>query len=450
MELRESMYISINSSTNGKFRREMINNRSHIVTSMMPIRGDISMNGIFYPNKEVKASFRQLHDLPAPNGHPVINGVHVSAFKPASMNAFNVGGFTRDPKMKGKQVFVDFLIDETVANKSDDGKEIIRRIENGEKIGVSTGLNINQLELKKGKDDFGEPFNKVGSGFNFDHVAILLNEKAAGAHAGTELVLNTANKDEPIHIVNLVMNEPDQLEINLDKTNVLSGLDILEQLNNLIASDNDEIFKHVLDFFPEEKTFLFSMSRSNHDKKIFQQSYAVGNDMIALVGEPVEVIVQQKITPVMETNEENDMNKELMILAIIANSHNAFNGEDKARLEAMSESQLVSAICLEVNESQAKEVLTAKGFDFKSYENFTANKSGFEAYQEAEEKRVQEVKDSIIKANSGYTAELLEGKSETELLVINKIVEGSKHAVRALESKAPTTHNSAQADNYIM
>jgi len=443
------MYISINTRTTGKFKREMINNRSHLVTSMMPIRGDISMNGILYPNKEVKASFQQLHDLPAPNGHPIINGVHVSAFKPASMNAFNVGGFTRGPKMKGKEVFVDFVIDETVASNSDDGKEIIRRIEEGEQIGVSTGLNINQIEMKNGKDDFGMPFNKVGSGFNFDHVAILLNEKAAGAHAGTELVLNTANKDEPIHIVNLLMNDPGQLEIELNTEHSLSASDIHDQLNRLIASDNDNIFKHVIDFFPEDKKFLFSMSNDN-DRKIFEQSYAVGNDVIALVGEPVEVILQQKITPVIQTNEENDMNKELMILAIIANSHNAFTGDDKARLEAMSESQLVGALCLEVNEKQAKEVLTANGFNFEGYENFTANKEGFEAYREAEDKRIQEVKDSIIKANSDYTAELLADKSETELLVINKMVEGSKHAVRAHEGKAPTTQNSAQADNYEM
>ena len=443
------MYISINSHTNGKFKREMINNRSHIVTSMMPIRGDISMNGILYPNKEVKASFEQLHDLPAPNGHPIINGVHVSAFKPASMNAFNVGGFTRDPKMKGKEVFVDFLIDEEVANKSDDGKEIIRRIEAGEKIGVSTGLNINELEIKSGKDDLGAPYDKIGRGFNFDHVAILLNEKAAGEHAGTELILNTANKDEPIHIVNLVMNEPNQLEINLDAENGLSADSIHEQLNRLIATDNEERFKHVLDFFPEEKTFIFSMS-NKADRKIFQQSYAIGNELIVLAGEPVEVILQQKITPVIQTNEEDDMNKELMILAIIANTHNAFDGNDKERLEAMSESDLVGALCLEVDEKQAKEVLTANGFDFKAYDNFTANKDGFNDYQEAENKRIQEVKDSIIEANSDYTAELLDGKSETELLVINKMITGNKPAVRAPEGKAPTAYNSALADDYSM
>lgn len=443
------MYISINSHTNGKFRREMINNRSHIVTSMMPIRGDIAMNGILYPNKEVKASFEQLHDLPAPNGHPVINGVHVSAFKPVSMNAFNVGGFIRNPKMKGKEVFVDFVIDEQVANNTDDGKEIIKRIEEGKKIGVSTGLNINQIELKNGKDDFGASFDKIGTGFNFDHVAILLNEKSAGAHAGTELVLNTANKDEPIHVVNLVMNEPEQLKMDLNTEHSLSAMDIHEQLDRLIASDNDQIFKHVIDFFPEDKTFIFSMS-NNNDRKIFEQSYAVGNDVIALVGEPVEVILQQKITPVMQTNEENDMNKELMILAIIANTHNAFNGDDKERLEAMSESQLVSALCVETDEKQAKEVLLANGFDFEDYDKYVVNKDGFKAYKEAEDKRIQEVKDSIIEANSDYTADLLDGKSETELLVINKMITGNKETKRVAESRAPGINNSAQADNYAM
>jgi len=415
----------------------------------MPIRGDISMNGILYPNKEVKASFQQLHDLPAPNGHPIINGVHVSAFKPASMNAFNVGGFVRNPKMKGKKVFVDFLIDEDVANKSDDGKEIIRRIENSEQIGVSTGLNINQLAPKNGKDDLGEPFSKVGSGFNFDHVAILLNEKPAGAHAGTELVLNTANKDDPIHVVNLVMNDPEQLNMNLNSDHALSASDIHEQLNRLIATDNEEIHKHVIDFFPEDKTFLFVMSSSNN-RKTFQQSFAIGNDLIALVGEPVEVVLTQKVTPVMQTNEENDMNKELMILAIIANTHNAFTGDDKARLEAMSESQLVNVLCVEVDETQAKKVLAANDFDFDGYDNFTANKDGFKTYQEAEDNRIKEVKDSIIKANSDYTTELLDGKSETELLVINKMITGGKETQRVAEGQAPGINNSAQADDYRM
>ena len=51
------MQIAINTHTSGKFKRETINSRSHIVTTMRPIRGDIAMNGILYPNDEVKKTF---------------------------------------------------------------------------------------------------------------------------------------------------------------------------------------------------------------------------------------------------------------------------------------------------------------------------------------------------------------------------------------------------------
>ena len=187
--------VLINSKTSGKFKREDIDGRSHIVTTMMPIRGDITMNGIFYPDKEVEASFMQLNMLPAPNGHPTVNGVNVPAFHPVANNKHNIGGFLRNPRKKGKRVFVDFLLDEEVANNSEAGKETIRRIEAGERIGVSTGLGIANVINKTGTDDFGKKYLREGKVFNFDHVATLLNETAAGEHAGTELILNEENED---------------------------------------------------------------------------------------------------------------------------------------------------------------------------------------------------------------------------------------------------------------
>lgn len=424
------MKIAINTRTSGKYTRETINGRSHIVTSMRPIRGDIAMNKIFYPTDDVKASFQQLHDLPAPNGHPKINNVHVSAFKPASMNAFNIGGWVRNPKMKGKEVFTDFVLDETVANLSEDGRELIKRIENGEKVGVSTGLTINELEVKSGKDEYGAPYERVGHGFNFDHVAILLNEKAAGDHAGTEMILNTEDPENPIHVVNLV------------QTNELSVDDLQNQLHNLIKGDRDDVSRWVVDIFPESKQFLFKVE-SNETSKLYKQSYATGEDEVTLAGLPVEVMIKKEIKPVLSTNEDQEMNKEILILSIIANANNAFTNADKERLEAMSESELVDSLSVKVDEAQAREVLTANGFDFEAFENFQANQESFDAYVKAENERLQEIKDGIIAANSDYTAEMLDGKSEKELLVINKLITGSKHAQRAPEGVPPRVNNSA-------
>jgi len=79
--MKNKLKILINSRTSGKFRREDIDGRSHIVTTMMPIRGDITMNRVFYSNAAVTESFMQLDMLPAPNGHPVVNGISVPAFQ---------------------------------------------------------------------------------------------------------------------------------------------------------------------------------------------------------------------------------------------------------------------------------------------------------------------------------------------------------------------------------
>ena len=393
------MLISINSRTTGKFRRETLNGRSHIVTSMMPIRGNTAMNGLFYPLDEVKKSFMQLNKLPAPNGHPKVNGVHISAFDPIAMNAHNVGAFIRNPKMKGKEVYTDVLIDETVANLSDDGREIIKRIEEGGQIGVSTGLAINQVSDESGTDELGASYSKTGYGFNFDHVAILLNEKPAGAHAGTEMILNTDNPDEPIFVVNVATGTESVISINLDGDNKVTP----EQIKELITQVNESIDEGEIEFVQHNNS------------------------------------------------EDQEMDKSLLVQLIIANALNAFTSEDKDRLTAMNESDLVGALCVEVDVDAAREVMTTNGYDFEGYENFTANKDQFEAFQKSENERLDEIREGIT-TNSEYTPELLEGKTETELLVINKMITDGGQAKRVAEGGAPIVNNGSSADDseYLM
>ncbi len=433
------MKISINSRTSGKFTEETINGRNHIVTSMMPIMGDTAMNKLLYPLDQVKASFSQLNNLPAPNGHPKVNGVHVSAFSPLAMNAFNVGGFIRNPKMNGKKVFTEFVIDETVANISDDGREIIRRIKENEKIGVSTGLNIDQVVNQSGTDDLGAEYTRIGSGFSFDHVAILLNEKAAGEHAGTEMVLNTGDKDDPIYIVNM----PDE-----PTTNELSTDDIHHKLTSLISpAGNDDVSAWVQDIFTESKKFIYRMG-----EKLFKMSFAISDDEVHLIGVPVEVVrvteFEEKTTPTTN-QEDHDMDKEKFILQIIACTNNAFTTADQERLTAMSDLDLVNALCVEVDQAKAKEVLTANGFDFPAFENFEANQDGFKAYQEAEETKLTAIKESIT-SNSDYTAEQLTGKDEDELNTINSLIEKSKSTTRAPEGTPPSNGTVNSNANYDM
>lgn len=440
------MRIAINSHTSGKFERRQLNGRPHIVTSMMAIRGDIAMNRIMYPDKQVDNSFDQLHDLPAPNGHPKINGIHVSAWKPASQNAHNFGGFTFNPKKKGKEVIVDFFLDETVANLSDDGRELIRRIENCEKVGVSTGLNIDTIINQSGTDDFGQAFDRIGEGFHFDHVAILLNEKAAGEHAGTELQLNTDDPNDPIFVVNLA------------QTNDLSADDIADKLQNMIQSADEDVIRwvHTGLIFPESHIFVWS-ERQGNSERLFRQSYSVSaTDDISIIDIPVEVKLTKEFKPTITNDEDQEMDKTKLVLAIIGLTTNALNGDDEARLLLMSESELIKELAANtknaVSVEQAREVLTTDGFDFKAFDNFNTNKAEFEAYQTAEKTRLDEMKEAITATNSDWTPELLADKSETELLLINKTVNTSKTAKRVGSGRSPVANSQTadMSDEFVM
>jgi len=198
--------VLVNSTMTANYREEEFNGATHIVTEMVPIVGDSVMNQGLYPDSQVEATFNQLDNILAPNGHPTVDGQHVSAYDPAAINANNFGGFIKNPKKSGRVVTCEFWLNKEVAEKTEDGLELIRRIENSEPVGVSTGLMLKQLTANGSIS--GHDYTWVGVDYKFDHVAILLNEDAAGADFGTEL---TYNSDQVIMVNSSVNNTFSQL-----------------------------------------------------------------------------------------------------------------------------------------------------------------------------------------------------------------------------------------------
>lgn len=443
-----SQKILINSRTSGKYAREVIEGRSHLVTTMMPIRGDITMNNIFYSNAAVDESFMQLNMLPAPHGHPVVNGIKVPAFHPIANNKHNIGGFLRNPRKKGKRVYVDFLLDETVASNSDEGKETIRRIEAGEKIGVSTGLTATSLTNSVGEDDFGKPYEHKIGGIQFDHVAILLNEVAAGEHAGTELILN--EKGEEISVVEMAPEVTAPLVTNEKSLSQIEQA-IKQLLEPTFASG---AWVWVRDLYPESKTFIFTVEDSKAAPLTYRQSYAIDSEgEVSILGDRQEGTIEQVFNPKQHSNahEEIDMDKSKLVLAIIANSANAFTLADNDRLNAMSEDDLLKIVSQGVDAEQAKAILANSGFDLEGYDAYLANKAGYQAFLANEETRLQEKREKIV-ANSTFTVEMVANKSEQELDTIIALLPADngggssnhQHNQRAQE-QAPRTavHNNA-------
>ncbi len=432
----KKLKLLINSRTSGKFTRETIDGRPHLVTVMMPIRGDTAMNSVFYSDKDVESSFMQLNMLPAPSGHPSVNGISVLASHPVANNKQNIGGYLRNPRKKGKRVFVDFMLDEEIANNSKDGKETLRRIEEGEKIGVSTGLSIAQVINKTGSDDFGEKYTRKGTGYTFDHVAILLNETAAGEHAGTELITNSDECEVMHYNAEWAINE-------------LSTSDLHEAINKLIRSVSNDVYAWVQDVYPESKSFIFSVEQKGAQRKRFKQSYAIDQtDKVSMLDDKIEVIENPiKYIPKKTTNNKEvcNMDKTKLVLAIIGNTANKFTIKDNERLNAMSDAELNSIVATNsLDEAQAKDYLTTNSkIDFAGYAQYEENKVNFDLFVANKAAETKKITDNIV-TNSEYTNEMLKGKSEAELTVITNMLTPEKVAFRIAEQGETLQTNSTK------
>ena len=406
--------IAINSKSTGKFREETINARPHIVTSMVSIEGDSIMNRLFYPANEVISASNQLNRIPAPVSHPQVDGLFISAKDPMAMNAHSVGGFVMNPKVNGKQIINDLVFDLEVAEKDDRGKEIVRRIKAGERIGVSTGLNAQVVNIAGKQGD--KEYQGIISNIEFDHVAVLLDEAPAGDSTFT--INSGAQRD--VLVCNLA-ESVDELE-----RKVREAVDIKFQAQNKHAW----VFRIL--FSPDRAVVEIHKEGKAEKLILIPFGYNDAGDVV-FTGEGIEVERKESFEPVgnpaginNHQQEVDDMDKEKLVLSIIGNSSNAFAGEDKDHLMSLSETQLINAVSektyVPITVEKATQVLekegltvNAKDFDKEGLKTFLENKSDFEAFLAGKtEKRGKMIEDIVT--NSKMSKEDLEHFDDEALL----------------------------------
>lgn len=389
--------IAINSKTSGKFRTEVLNNRPHLVTEMVSIVGDSVMNGLMYSLSNVVKAFPQIDDLHAPASHPTVNGQPITASSPFAVNAHNFGGIARKPRMEGKKVINELAIDIEVAGKDDRGIEIMRRIEAGEAIGVSTGLNakVTNQKGKMGNTDFVG----VVSDIKFDHVAILLDEAPAG---GETFTVNS----EDVILCNLA-DSVSELESKMSTA-----------VDKKFSTDDHHVWHRDILFNPDMAIVRFK------DKLMMIPFGYDDAGEIVFTGEGVEVISKQIYEPVGDaasfTNKEVDeMDKEKIVLAIISNAANSYTSADKDSLMSMSEIDLVNGVHLKIvapapTVDVAQEVIIAAGmtvntkdFDADGYAKFVDNKPAFDKFLDNQKKERGDMVAKIVE-NSKMTKEQIE------------------------------------------
>jgi hypothetical protein len=200
-----------------KIRREDREGREVIVVPSATLPDDVIMNNVKYPAEEIKNSFATLNRTPAPLGHPEKGGMFLSASAPEAINEYWVGAWNenvRQEKMPNGsyRVHVDKAIDVEVANRTEGGRAVLEAIEKGEPIHTSTGLFANLKESEE--DGYGWTAHDI----QFDHDAILLNEKgAATPEQGVGMMVNGDGEKVEIEVINSMLDAAEQeLDWGLD------------------------------------------------------------------------------------------------------------------------------------------------------------------------------------------------------------------------------------------
>lgn len=399
--------ISINSKTSGKFWKERVNGREHMVTDMVSIVGDSVMNKGLYPDTEVANSFAQLDLLPAPNDHPRVNGSNQSAYHPLALNAHHFGAFVRNPRKEGKRVINELWVDEAVANQSDDGKELLSRIENGKKIGVSTGVRLDQIQ-DKGQID-GRNYDWVANNLNFDHVAVLLNRKPAGDETFT---INDEGEGE----------EGDTFVVNQGLAeNDFTMFSTKSQLSDLLNKDRgiDDPFVFLEDCVVESGTggkVIYEKGR-----ELFQRSFSVDIDGVVSIDDDVVTVIKKVEFIELDSGD--------------APAHNNLSTEESTMADTPEEGQEgVTNSDGNLTVESAIELLESKGMVINSKEKaeeievLISKSPKILEMLNAEEQRLNEIRKEIVE-NSEMTEEDVADMSEERLMKLHAMcapIEGNE------------------------
>ena len=135
------MKITVKTMITNASRLENISGRDFVVVDGLAAHGDSSMNRVFYPTSVVTRKASSLEGKPTPLSHPERDGMKVSADDFFSKGAHDIGGKVMRSEMSGAKNLAKIYVDKEFAERSEGGKELVRRLLAGEDVGLSTALD---------------------------------------------------------------------------------------------------------------------------------------------------------------------------------------------------------------------------------------------------------------------------------------------------------------------
>lgn len=190
-QVQVNIMAQVNSAS---IRRETYNGREHIVIPSRTLPFGVVMNGGLYTRESIEANYQSLEGTLAPLGHPMVNGQFVSAFSPEGINVGHVGAWNRNVRIDGNRVYVEKWLDVEVAQRTEEGRDLVSRIEGlergeGEPISTSVAAFLERMEANETQRQQGIKW--VANIHRLDHDAILIDEApAASTKQGVGLMVN--------------------------------------------------------------------------------------------------------------------------------------------------------------------------------------------------------------------------------------------------------------------
>lgn len=202
-----------------KIRRETYNGREHLVVPSYTLPFGIVMNREYYPEAEIIANYQSLEGTLAPLGHPTVDGKFVSAFSPEGLNTGFCGAWNRNVELRGNRVYVEKWVDVETASHSEQGRELLSRLEaleKGEsKDPIWSSVAVYRQCMPATEEMKAQGADHVVKITSIDHDAILLHEPpAASPEQGVGLMVNT-DQAKPLMAVAMKENSYRTLEKQL-------------------------------------------------------------------------------------------------------------------------------------------------------------------------------------------------------------------------------------------
>lgn len=300
---------------------------------------DIVMNGRLYPADQLAAGVNSLEGKPAPAGHPKsAEGKFISALNGEALASAWIGSYVRNARHEGGRTMVDVVVNEAQAKAHPDGAKLVERLDaaiagtNSDPIHVSTGLMMQPITANG--ESRGKKYSSIVTNIQYDHLAILLNER--GAATPDEGVGMFVNADGEQQVESVIVNtEPEDR-----RTRGLIGW-IKKLIGNEDDLSFDQIHSGLQSMLPAESWIREVYSKnfiwSDKENRLWRQDYNVSSDSsLSFVGEPVEVQRQVKYEPI---EKETDPMKDAILAALNAAGISVAGLDDSQLLAAYNSLQ---------------------------------------------------------------------------------------------------------------